>query len=219
LVHSLKSLSRRGGATGKTRRKVRPGTPTRVPRGAPRPAAPPRGGGDDSPAAARRLDRLKTAAYTVQRPLHLGASLAGADDRLIATLLEFGGDVGVAFQLRDDLLGVFGDPSVTGKPAGDDLREGKRTLLVALGLQLAAERGDHAAAKVIADAIGAADLTNGTVDQVREALTSVGAVAAVERQIDELTASANAALERAHLAEPAPSALAGLIRLATQRNF
>ncbi|MGW7531471.1 polyprenyl synthetase family protein [Amycolatopsis sp. NPDC054798] len=175
--------------------------------------------GDASPEAALRIDRLKTAAYTVQRPLHLGAALAGADEQLIATLLEFGGDVGVAFQLRDDLLGVFGDPSVTGKPAGDDLREGKRTLLVALGLQLAAEQGDHAAAKVIADAIGAADLTSGTVDQVREALTSVGAVAAVERRIDELTASANAALERAHLAEPAPSALAGLIRLATQRKF
>ncbi|WP_134665863.1 MULTISPECIES: polyprenyl synthetase family protein [unclassified Amycolatopsis] len=175
--------------------------------------------GDASPEAALRIDRLKTAAYTVQRPLHLGASLAGADDRLISTLLEFGGDVGVAFQLRDDLLGVFGDPSVTGKPAGDDLREGKRTLLVALGLQLAAEKGDHAAAKAIAGAIGAADLTSGTVDQVREALTSVGAVAAVERQIDELTASANAALDRAHLAEPAPSALAELIRLATQRKF
>ncbi|GAA3529445.1 polyprenyl synthetase family protein [Amycolatopsis ultiminotia] len=174
--------------------------------------------GDASPEAALRIDRLKTAAYTVQRPLHLGAALAGAGDELITTLLEFGGDVGVAFQLRDDLLGVFGDPSVTGKPAGDDLREGKRTLLVALGLQLAAERGDEAAARVIADAIGATDLAGAAVDRVRDALTSVGAVAAVERRIDELTTSAAAALERAHLAEPAPSALAELIRLATQRT-
>ncbi|RJQ88199.1 polyprenyl synthetase family protein [Amycolatopsis panacis] len=174
--------------------------------------------GDASPEAALRIDRLKTAAYTVQRPLHLGAALAGAGEELITTLLEFGGEVGVAFQLRDDLLGVFGDPSVTGKPAGDDLREGKRTLLVALGLQLAAERGDDAAARVIADAIGATDLAGAAVDRVREALTSVGAVAAVERRIDELTTSAADALERAHLAEPAPSVLAELIRLATQRT-
>ncbi|WIX78512.1 polyprenyl synthetase family protein [Amycolatopsis carbonis] len=174
--------------------------------------------GDASPEAALRIDRLKTAAYTVQRPLHLGAALAGADDRLVDTLLEFGGDVGVAFQLRDDLLGVFGDPSVTGKPAGDDLREGKRTLLVALGLRLADERGDRTAAKVIADAIGKADLSDTAVDAVREALTSVGAVGAVEHRIDDLTASAMAALERAHLAEPAPAALADLVGKATRRT-
>ncbi|HWD06382.1 MAG TPA: polyprenyl synthetase family protein [Amycolatopsis sp.] len=174
--------------------------------------------GDASPEAALRIDRLKTAAYTVQRPLHLGAALAGADDELVATLLEFGGDVGVAFQLRDDLLGVFGDPSVTGKPAGDDLREGKRTLLVALGLQLADERGDGAAKQVIADAIGKADLSDTAVDTVRDALTGVGAVAAVERHIDDLTGSAMAALDRAHLAEPAPAALAELVGKATRRT-
>src|SRR5439155_21934019 len=106
--------------------------------------------GDASPEAALRVSRLKTAAYTVQRPLHLGAALAGAGENQVATLLDFGRDLGVAFQLRDDLLGVFGDPSVTGKPAGDDLREGKRTLLVALGLRQA-EPGQ---AKIIADAIG-----------------------------------------------------------------
>jgi len=175
--------------------------------------------GDASPEAALRIDRLKTAAYTVQRPLHLGAALAGADEELIGTLLEFGGDVGVAFQLRDDLLGVFGDPSVTGKPAGDDLREGKRTLLVALGLQLARERGEDAAAEVIAEAIGAADLSDAAVDTVRDALTAVGAVDAIERRITELTSSAMAALERARLAEPAPAALTELTELATQRTY
>src|SRR5690606_7614224 len=81
--------------------------------------------GDASPEAALRVSELKTAAYTVARPLELGARLAGADDELTAALRSFGTDIGVAFQLRDDLLGVFGDPDVTGKPAGDDLREGK----------------------------------------------------------------------------------------------
>ena len=175
--------------------------------------------GDSSPEAALRIDKLKTAAYTVQRPLHLGAALGGADEQLIDTLLEFGGEVGVAFQLRDDLLGVFGNPSVTGKPAGDDLREGKRTLLVALGMQLAAEQGETAAATVIGDAIGNADLTDTDVDTVRMALTQVGAVDAVERRIDELTTAAMAALERAHLAEPAPAALTELVVKATQRTY
>jgi geranylgeranyl diphosphate synthase type I len=175
--------------------------------------------GDTSVEAALRIDMLKTAAYTVQRPLHLGASLAGADDALIGTLLEFGGDVGVAFQLRDDLLGVFGDPSVTGKPAGDDLREGKRTLLVALGLERAARQDRADVVTVISEAVGNADLADTDVDNVRHALVEVGAVDAVERRIDELTGSAMAALDRAHLADPAPAELTGLVVKATKRAY
>ncbi|WP_020671599.1 polyprenyl synthetase family protein [Amycolatopsis nigrescens] len=175
--------------------------------------------GDASVDVALRIDKLKTAAYTVQRPLHLGASLAGADERLIGHLREFGGDLGVAFQLRDDLLGVFGDPSVTGKPAGDDLREGKRTLLVALGLQLAGEQGRTAEAVLIADAIGDAALTEAGVEAVRSALTDVGAVTAVERRIDTLTAAALTALRRADLAEPAADKLIELADRATRRTY
>ena len=78
-----------------------------------------------------RINRFKTAAYTVERPLQLGAALAGAGPGTVAALRTYGADIGVAFQLRDDLLGVYGDPAVTGKPAGDDLLEGKRTLLLA----------------------------------------------------------------------------------------
>ncbi|GLY66254.1 polyprenyl synthetase family protein [Amycolatopsis taiwanensis] len=170
--------------------------------------------GDSSPEAALRVSRLKTAAYTVQRPLHLGAALAGADSGQTGALREFGDDIGVAFQLRDDLLGVFGDPSVTGKPAGDDLREGKRTLLVALGL---AQAGPHQA-EIIANAIGNPGLSEAEVDKVRTTLTEVGAVAAVERRIDELTTTALAALRAAHLAEPAATRLAELAVRATQRT-
>ena len=85
---------------------------------------------------AMRVVRYKSAKYTVERPLHLGAALAGADDALIAALTDVALPLGEAFQLRDDVLGVFGDPGVTGKPAGDDLREGKRTVLVAAPPQL-----------------------------------------------------------------------------------
>lgn len=173
--------------------------------------------GDSSTETALRIDRLKTAAYTVQRPLHLGAALAGAGDELLETLLDFGGDLGVAFQLRDDLLGVFGDPAVTGKPAGDDLREGKRTLLVALGLRLAGQRGDSAAGELIAGAVGDAGLTQARVDAVRQALTDTGAVDAVERRIDSLYQTGLGTLRGAGLAEPAASRLAELAAKATER--
>jgi geranylgeranyl diphosphate synthase type I len=170
--------------------------------------------GDASPAAALRVSRLKTAAYTIERPLHLGAALAGAGTAQVAALRDFGRDLGVAFQLRDDLLGVFGDPSVTGKPAGDDLREGKRTLLVALGL---AQAGEHQA-EVIGKAIGNPALSESDVDEVRAALIEVGAVAAVEQRIGELTETALAALDRANLAAPAAAELAALAARATQRT-
>ena len=86
------------------------------------------------------INRFKTAAYTVERPLQLGAALAGAPPDTVAALRSYGADIGVAFQLRDDLLGVYGDPAVTGKPAGDDLVEGKRTLLLATARARAGRR-------------------------------------------------------------------------------
>ena len=82
--------------------------------------------------------RYKSAKYSIERPLHIGAALAGATPTTLAELGAFGLPLGEAFQLRDDLLGVFGDPATTGKPAGDDLVEGKRTVLVALALDAAA---------------------------------------------------------------------------------
>jgi ABC-type antimicrobial peptide transport system permease subunit len=87
--------------------------------------------------AAMTVLRYKSAKYSVERPLHIGATLAAGSDRQLAELGAFGLPLGEAFQLRDDLLGVFGDPSVTGKPAGGDLIEGKRTVLVALALDAA----------------------------------------------------------------------------------
>ncbi|MQA62529.1 MAG: polyprenyl synthetase family protein [Actinophytocola sp.] len=174
--------------------------------------------GDTSPGAAMRVNELKTAAYTVARPLELGARLAGADEDLIASLRLFGRDIGIAFQLRDDLLGVFGDPAVTGKPAGDDLREGKRTLLAALGLQRAREAGRHQDEEAIAAAIGDAGLSGEQLERARDALTGVGAVDAVERQIVELTEEALTVLGNAALAEPGKRKLTELAHAATKRT-
>jgi geranylgeranyl diphosphate synthase type I len=173
---------------------------------------------DASQAAALRIDRYKTAAYTVERPLHLGAALAGAGSELVDGYRRFGADIGVAFQLRDDLLGVFGDPAVTGKPAGDDLREGKRTLLLAVALERADRRGDDAARAAIEAAVGNPALTAEEVERTRDVLTELGAVQAVEQRIAALTGSALDALAAAPVAAPAATQLAELAITATRRR-
>jgi geranylgeranyl diphosphate synthase type I len=174
--------------------------------------------GDTSVRAALQIDRYKTAAYTVERPLHLGAAIADAPPELVNAYRRFGADIGVAFQLRDDLLGVFGDPEVTGKPAGDDLREGKRTLLVAVALERADQRGRSDARQVILDAVGNPGLDGSDVDRVRGLLTELGAVQAVEQRIAALTGSALDALTAADVAEPAAGQLAELAVTATRRR-
>ena len=167
-----------------------------------------------SPEAALRISRYKTAAYTVERPMHLGAALAGADDAVVAAYRGFGVDLGIAFQLRDDLLGVFGDPAVTGKPAGDDLREGKRTLLVAL----ARHHPDTARAAAVERALGVADLDADTLAAARDALVDLGVVDEVEARIDALTASGLAALDTVDLDTTARGRLTALAVAATRRT-
>ena len=108
-------------------------------------------GGSADPEQAARIERYKSGKYTVERPLHLGAALAGRLDELAAPLSAVGLPLGEAFQLRDDLLGVFGDPAVTGKPVGDDLREGKLTPLVAAAAARA-DAGSSAAPGRLGDA-------------------------------------------------------------------
>ncbi len=174
--------------------------------------------GDEAPEAALRIDRYKTAAYTVERPLHLGAAIGDANPALVDAFRQFGADLGVAFQLRDDLLGMFGDPAVTGKPAGDDLREGKRTLLLAYGLRTADEQRRTAAGTLLRGAIGDPQVAPHIVAAVRELLVELGAVAEVERQIAELTDSALATLDAAELAEPARARLTELATQATRRT-
>jgi geranylgeranyl diphosphate synthase type I len=130
---------------------------------------------------------LKSALYTVERPLALGASLAGADAAVLDALRCAGRSAGLAFQLRDDLLGAFGDPAVTGKPAGEDLRTRKLTCLLAVGSRLAEARGDREAADVLAP--GAPSASGDTVRRMRSALERTGARAVVESKTAELAAA------------------------------
>ncbi|QVJ03183.1 polyprenyl synthetase family protein [Nocardiopsis eucommiae] len=106
--------------------------------------------GDRSEDRAVRIDQLKTATYTVERPLHMGAVMAGADEATVTALRAYGTDVGVAFQLRNDLMDAYGAPDHTGKRTGEDLREGKNTLLLACGVRRAEEAGDRSAQRALA---------------------------------------------------------------------
>ncbi len=172
-----------------------------------------RGGG--SVERALLVVRYKSAKYTIERPLHLGAALAGADPAFHEHLSDYGLPLGEAFQLRDDVLGVFGDPAETGKPAGDDLREGKRTLLVATAVQRAS---DEQAAHLRAG-LGDPHLTAGAIDDLRGIILATGALDEVEFVITQRTEQAVAALDRAGLPDDARTALAELAVAATARRL
>jgi geranylgeranyl diphosphate synthase type I len=146
--------------------------------------------GQYSASDALRVAQFKTSKYTVEGPLHLGATAAGGTDRTLAALSAYGLPLGEAFQLRDDLLGVFGDPSVTGKPAGDDLLEGKRTLLVAIAM----ERATPEQAKLLRDGLGDRSLDGAAVAELRAVIEATGAVEEVEQRITARAAQARQAL-------------------------
>ncbi|MEU4443211.1 polyprenyl synthetase family protein [Actinosynnema sp. NPDC050801] len=173
---------------------------------------------DGSLESALRVAALKTAAYTVERPLHLGAALAGAPADVIECLRVFGRDIGVAFQLRDDLIGMFGDPAVTGKPVGEDLREGKRTPLMAVAIARATASGDRAGARVLLRCLSGVPMTDRTVATARALLIDHGAVEAVEEHIETLTETGLAALDRAAVDDVARTHLKQLAAKAVRRR-
>jgi geranylgeranyl diphosphate synthase type I len=171
-----------------------------------------RGGG--SVERALRVARYKSAKYTIEKPLHLGAVLAGAEQAVLDGYSGYGLPLGEAFQLRDDVLGVFGDPALTGKPAGDDLREGKRTALVAMAL----ESADARQAAVVRRHLGDPHLTAEGVTALRTVLQDTGALARIEALITELTGDALAALEAAPVDDEARGVLEQLATAVTCRT-
>ena len=172
-----------------------------------------RGGG--TPEAARRICVYKSGKYTVERPLHLGAALAGRFDELAPALSAYGLPLGEAFQLRDDLLGAFGDEDLLGKPVGDDLREGKPTALVAL----ARERASGDAAALLDERFGHADLTDDEISGLQATLVDTGAVAEVETRIDELVDESLASLDSAPLTAEAIDHLVELAWFVAGRRY
>ncbi len=168
--------------------------------------------GDADVEQSMRVVRYKSAKYSIERPLHLGCVLAGGREEQRAALSAYGVPLGEAFQLRDDLLGVFGDPGVTGKPAGDDLTEGKRTVLVALAMRSLSE-----ADRAMLDKSLGCDLAPEEITELQRRIRACGAEDQVESHINDLTARAVTALENPGLDAGARESLRQLAAAATQR--
>jgi geranylgeranyl diphosphate synthase type I len=173
---------------------------------------------DTSVASALRVITYKTAKYTIERPLQLGAALAArpepAASAIAAACTGYGIPLGIAFQLRDDVLGVFGDPATTGKPVTGDISEGKRTVLVAL----ARERAGAAQAELLDRHLGDRSLTESGAAEVRSVITETGALAECEALIASSVKQAVAALDGAPITDDASDALADLAIMATDRH-
>ena len=163
---------------------------------------------------AHRVVIYKSAKYSIEAPLIIGASLAGAGDSDVATLRAFGLPLGIAFQLRDDLLGVFGDPSVTGKPAGDDLREGKRTVLIALAQRALAPQD----VQQMDSLLGSPDLLAADIASLRTMLTASGAVDQIEELMTENVRVAQESLAHSNFSDATTAELSALADGVTQRT-
>ncbi|WP_051477243.1 polyprenyl synthetase family protein [Arthrobacter sp. Br18] len=176
-------------------------------------------GPDQTPdvAAERALNilRFKSAKYSMERPLMLGGALAGAEPGLLEAFSSFALPLGEAFQLRDDVLGVFGDPAITGKPAGDDLREGKRTYLIARTLGASDAGGRDTVNRLL----GRPDLRDADVAELRSRIEDSGALAHTEQLIARRSADAFLALEGLTIDELSAAALRALAEAAVTRSF
>lgn len=162
---------------------------------------------------ARRILEYKSASYSIRRPSLIGAALGGASDQLLGALGEFGSVIGRAFQLRDDVLGVYGRPEVTGKPYGGDIHEGKRTVLVLTALSNASDEE----ARELSDMLGAEGLTDTDIDRAAEIIESTGARAHVDGVIEENMRHALAVLEDTEMTADGRTALAELAERSVKR--
>ena len=170
--------------------------------------------GEEHLARALRVATYKSARYSVQQPLTIGAALAGGTEAQLEALASFGYPIGMAFQLRDDVLGVFGDERLTGKPTGDDLREGKRTALIAI----TRERLSAVQKARLDELLGNPGLDAAEVAALQAMIVETGALDAVEQLISDYAAQAETALESPHLAASAVAVLRTLAVAATRRN-
>ena len=172
---------------------------------------------DRDVALAHLIARYKSGKYTIERPLHVGAALAGRLGDLRAQLSAYGDPLGEAFQLRDDVLGAFGDPGRTGKPVGQDLREGKPTPLLAAAAERVADRAADGAAALL-DRVGDPGLSDADVAAIQRVLVDTGALDQIERFIDTLTTRAIDAIEAADVTPEARNELVDLARFVASRD-
>jgi geranylgeranyl diphosphate synthase type I len=162
---------------------------------------------------AERVIVYKAAKYSVESPLAIGGAIAGATSGQLDALRAFGLPLGIAYQLRDDLLGVYGDPEVTGKPSGDDLREGKRTMLVAI----ARERLAPGQRRLLDELLGDPALEPEQVRMLQRTISECGAVDEIELLIEANVARAAEALADAPISREARAELGSLAKAVTRR--
>ena len=164
---------------------------------------------------AERICRYKSGKYTIERPLHLGAVLADPQraDELLPVLSAYGLPLGDAFQMRDDVMGAFGDADVTGKPVGGDLREGKPTPLLARAV-----RSATAEQRAVLDQVGQPQMDDETVARIQQTIIDTGALDELEKHIAALTSDAIAALDDAPIAERAKHELTALADYVSWRS-
>jgi geranylgeranyl diphosphate synthase type I len=157
---------------------------------------------------AERICRYKSGKYTIERPLHLGAVMAAPEreEELLAALSAYGLPLGDAFQMRDDVMGAFGDEALTGKPVGGDLREGKPTPLLARAVE-AATPGQ----REVLDLVGRPGLGDDEVARIQQVIVDTGALDDLESTITRLTGEALTAIDRADIV---PAARDELVQLA-----
>ena len=165
-------------------------------------------------AEARRIAVLKSGGYTVEAPVQIGAILGGAGDELLECLSRYGVALGEAFQLRDDVLGTFGDPEITGKDRDSDLREGKRTVLLAKALA-ASDGRDRALLK----RVGRPGLEPDDLDRIRKVIEATGALEATLGLIEERAGSARGALDERQVPDPARDLLARMAEVVAVRRL
>ena len=164
---------------------------------------------------AERICRYKSGKYTIERPLHLGALMAAPEraNELVPALSAYGLPLGDAFQMRDDVMGAFGATAVTGKPVGDDLREGKPTPLLSLAMEMAND-----SQRTILDRVGRVQLDDRGVSEAQDAIVSTGALDEMERMIERLASEAVEAIRRAPITDLAKTELVSLAEYVSRRQ-
>ena len=165
-------------------------------------------------ARANNVMLYKTAKYSLEAPLLIGAALSGATPDKLKGLSDFGIPLGLAFQLRDDVLGVFGDPEETGKPAGDDLREGKRTVLVALTL----EALPTSVARIFEELLTSGEMDQDQLEFMRQSIVDSKALEKTEKMINEHSDRSIEALSMLEISDQGRAMLAALTEKVINRK-
>lgn len=161
-----------------------------------------------------RMYEYKTARYTIESPLVLGAILAGANEAVRAQIHDFAIPLGIAFQIRDDILGVFGDAKTLGKPVGSDIREGKITLLVVT----AREKAPACDVKILNELLGKKDLSQDDIAQFRAIITDCGARGHAEQYAEQLISDAHKSLDTVEFTPEIKKILTSLASYMTKRS-